>query len=324
MKSNYTPLLAILLIAVFFMSGCASQESPTKAPTTTQPAETPKTTPPATQPTAPSGIEQRQITESSKSVPQIKQEALNVTYDTLFRNNERYIGKTIYFKGQIVQIQEISTNNYILRVATKESSFGSYFEDVIFVNYEGKRLLEDDIIEIWGKVEGLKSYTAVLGNEVTIPEMKALHTELSQKAAAKTPEQYEEKYNQNAKISGEIIKKGNFEITLVNYGFYTHLKYDTWGDEVTDFRVDLKVKNAGSEKDSFSTYDGVIISGSNQYERSFNSNLDSSNVYPGIIKEGYLIFEDVPKTLTGQIKIITGTSYDASYNKLTYEFNVQI
>jgi len=136
---------------------------------------------------------------------------------------------------------------------------------------------------------------------------------------------YDEQYNKNAKINGEVVKKGNFEITLVKYGFYTHLKYDTWGDEVTDFRVDLKIKNIGSEKDSFSTYDAVIVSGSNQYEMSFsNSKLDSSDIYPEIIKEGYLIFEDIPDTLTGQIKIIAGTSYDTSYNELTYEFNVQI
>lgn len=135
---------------------------------------------------------------------------------------------------------------------------------------------------------------------------------------------YFEQYNKNAKTSGEVISKGNFEVTLVKYGFYTHLKYDTWGDEVTEFRVDLKVKNIGSEKDSFSNYDAVILSGTNQYERSYNSNLDSSDIYSGIVKEGYLIFDNVPKTLTGQIKIIAGTSYDVSYNKLTYEFNVQI
>lgn len=300
MKLNYIPLLAILLIAVVFVSGCTQQA------------------------TTPSGTEQKQTTQPSKSIAEIKQEATTVEYDELFRNNEKYIGTTIHFKGQILQTQEILTDNYILRVATKKSSIGNYFEDVIFVNYKGKRLLEDDIIEVWGKVKGLKSYTAVLGNEVTIPEVNTLHVELSQKAAAKTSEQYEEEYNQNAKVSGEVIKRGSFEITLVKYGFYTHLKYDTWGDEVTDFRADLKVKNIGSEKDSFSTYDAVIISGSNQYERSFNSKLDSSDIHPGIIKEGYLIFEDVPKTLTGQIKIIVGTSYDTSYNKLTYEFDVQI
>jgi len=135
---------------------------------------------------------------------------------------------------------------------------------------------------------------------------------------------YSDQFNKNAIISGEVIKKGNFEVTLVKYGFFTHLKYDTLGDEVTDFRVDLKIKNIASEKDSFRSYDAVILSGTNQYERSYNSKLESSDIYPGIVKEGYIIFEDIPETLVGQIKIIAGTSLDDSYNKLTYEYIVKI
>lgn len=56
MKLNYIPLLAILLIGVVFVSGCISPESPTKAPTTTQPSETQETTPPTTQPTTPTEL----------------------------------------------------------------------------------------------------------------------------------------------------------------------------------------------------------------------------------------------------------------------------
>ncbi len=44
MKLNYISLLAILLIGMVFLSSCMSQESPTKAPTTTQPSDTPETT----------------------------------------------------------------------------------------------------------------------------------------------------------------------------------------------------------------------------------------------------------------------------------------
>ena len=38
------------------MSGCVSQESPSKAPTTTQQSETPETTPPTAQPTTPAEL----------------------------------------------------------------------------------------------------------------------------------------------------------------------------------------------------------------------------------------------------------------------------
>lgn len=134
---------------------------------------------------------------------------------------------------------------------------------------------------------------------------------------------YEDEYNKNAKVNGTTKTKGNFEITLVKYGFFTHLKYGTWGEEVTDFRVDLKVKNIGTDIGSFNTYDDTVISGSNQYKIS-DSELDTSDMYPGVIKEGYLLFKEVPKTLSGPVKIIAGSSYNAAYHKLTTEFDVVV
>ena len=134
---------------------------------------------------------------------------------------------------------------------------------------------------------------------------------------------YETEYNKTAIVSGEVIKKGNFEVTLVKYGYYTHLEFDIYGDEVTDFRVDLIVKNISSKKDSFSVFEAALLSGSNQYKYSFNSKIDTADIFAGVIKEGYILFEDVPDTLSGTIKIIPGTAYDSSYNQINYEFNVE-
>jgi hypothetical protein len=134
---------------------------------------------------------------------------------------------------------------------------------------------------------------------------------------------YENVYNKTAIVSGEVIKKGNFEITLVKYGYYTHLKYDIYGDEVTDFRIDLIVKNISSKKDSFYIYEAALISGSNQYKYSYKSKIDTADIFAGIVKEGYILFEDVPNTLSGTVKIIPGIAYDSSYNQINYEFDVE-
>ena len=40
--------------------------------------------------------------------------------------------------------------------------------------YEGERLLEEDTIEFIGKSVGLKTYSAILRNSVTIPDMKVV------------------------------------------------------------------------------------------------------------------------------------------------------
>jgi len=118
------------------------------------------------------------------SVAEIKSTALEVSYDDLMRYNENYIGKIVYYPGgEIFQVAEGDGDRYTLLVSTKVYLY--YSEDNVYVNYEGERLLEGDIVDLWGKVKGLKTYTAVLGNEVTIPELDALHVELVTKAGEK-------------------------------------------------------------------------------------------------------------------------------------------
>jgi len=140
---------------------------------------------------------------------------------------------------------------------------------------------------------------------------------------------YEAKYLQSSKTIGKTMSEGNFEVTLVRVGYFTHLQYDTWGDEVTDFRADIKVKNIVTESESFNSYDAAMIVGSTQYSYSYDSEFDGSNIYPDIIKEGYLLFKDVPKGLNGQIKIIAGSSYYMpedihSWENVLYTFTIQI
>ncbi|KAF5410639.1 MAG: hypothetical protein U9N46_03080 [Euryarchaeota archaeon] len=108
------------------------------------------------------------------TIEEIKSNASVISYDDLMRHNDVYVGDIIYYRGEILQVSERRTDTYILRVATKQSTYG-YHDDIIYVNYKGDRLLEGDLIDIWGKSKGLKTYEAILGNQITIPEIDSLH-----------------------------------------------------------------------------------------------------------------------------------------------------
>lgn len=108
------------------------------------------------------------------TVDQLKSTAMTVSYDDLFRNNEQYTGKIVKIRGKIIQSQN-SGNEYVFRVGTKPEY---YYEDIIYLNYNGPRFIEGDTVDIWGKVNGLKTYSAVLGNSVTVPEITSNHMEL--------------------------------------------------------------------------------------------------------------------------------------------------
>jgi len=107
--------------------------------------------------------------------------AVLVPYDDLFRHNEDYIDYIIFFRGEIIQVADI-WNQTVWRVATHESEYFGYAGDVIWVNYEGPRFLEGDIVDIYGRVKGLRTYTAIFGQQVTVPEVDSLHVELVQQA----------------------------------------------------------------------------------------------------------------------------------------------
>jgi hypothetical protein len=124
-----------------------------------------------------------------------KAQAVTIPYDDLFRYNEQHVGKTVRYVGKVLQVQEKEClifcdeddKGYALRVAVTKGSYGLW-DDPIWVDYNGtERFLEDDIVTVWGVVEGLQKYTAVLGNQVTIPKLKALDIQLGEISNPRIP-----------------------------------------------------------------------------------------------------------------------------------------
>jgi hypothetical protein len=108
--------------------------------------------------------------------------AASITYDDLFRNNERHVGKLVGFAGEIVQVLDGGGGKYQLRVNVTNTGF--IWVDTVFLRYTGPRLLEDDVIEFVGNVTGLLTYETVLGAKVTIPDIEAVNVRLVAKGAA--------------------------------------------------------------------------------------------------------------------------------------------
>lgn len=114
------------------------------------------------------------------SPEQIKADAVEIDYRELFRNVEQHIGKTIKFSGEIIQNSEQTVlfgDSYrVFRIRLDGDA-----SDVIWSEYHGEeRFLEDDAVTIWGKVEGIKSYTTVMNAKVEIPSVTIQLIELDE------------------------------------------------------------------------------------------------------------------------------------------------
>ena len=76
-----------------------------------------------------------------------------------------------------------SHTNINLRIAITEHTYGYAATDVVYVKYKKfdkaeDRILEDDIITVWGQLNGTYTYKAVNGSQITIPLLEAIAWEL--------------------------------------------------------------------------------------------------------------------------------------------------
>ena len=114
-----------------------------------------------------------------KEVTDFKASCQTYTYKDIARNPSNYNGKNMKFTGKVLQVSESSSwfssdkNATILLNVTKDE-YG-FYDDTIYCNYTYKdgedKILEDDIITIYGTCKGETSYYTVLGAKNTIPEI---------------------------------------------------------------------------------------------------------------------------------------------------------
>jgi len=103
--------------------------------------------------------------------------ATAVPYKELARYPEKYKGQPIKIKGKVSQVIS-KFGGSDLRMFTGQSKYSDdlWFEDDIYVDYKApnERILEDDIITVYGYADGIQEYTTVLGAQRAIPKIKAV------------------------------------------------------------------------------------------------------------------------------------------------------
>lgn len=130
----------------------------------------------------------------------------------------------------------------------------------------------------------------------------------------------EEKYAKTATTINQMLTKGSFEVVVNKIGFINVTQYSTTKQYL---RVDMTVRNVGSEREYFSPSGTVLLTGQGkQYETSYGGTLGTySQMYPGITKSGYILFENVPTTETG-IKLVFELGHDENYDSYKFQYNL--
>lgn len=110
-----------------------------------------------------------------------KQQCKTYTYDQIARNPDDYKFQNAKFQGKVIQVIE-SGNNITMRLNVTRGRYS--WSDTIYVQYSRKdssesRILEDDIITVYGILTGTVTYQSVFGAPITIPAMRCSYIDRS-------------------------------------------------------------------------------------------------------------------------------------------------
>ena len=144
------------------------------------------------------------------------------------------------------------------------------------------------------------SYTTELGvemsSEASIGIPKLSSTEIA--------EAYDNEYKSTATDVGKSAEKYLFKATVLRMGFFKKVSGD---DTKVYFRVDVTIENKGAVEETFKTSTAKLTIGGNSYAPSTAGTLAGGKIKGKTTQSGYLLFEDVPTTITGTKTIRTGT-----------------
>ena len=103
-----------------------------------------------------------------------KAQAEEIPYKTLFRYAEENTGKLVYYEGNVVQVIE-GRGGLQLRVNVTLGGVGLW-TDIVFLRYADPpvRVLDGDLIEFIGRMNGTITYESIFGADVTIPDITVL------------------------------------------------------------------------------------------------------------------------------------------------------
>ena len=104
---------------------------------------------------------------AKKAEEEAKGYETGITYDQLARTPDKYEGSKVKFYGKVIQVIE-GDGSVQIRLAVNDD-----YDHVVFCEYDSgivsSRVLEDDMITIYGISAGTISYQSTMGGQITIP-----------------------------------------------------------------------------------------------------------------------------------------------------------
>ncbi len=119
------------------------------------------------------------VKEAAEKEAQMKEYSADYGYTQIARDPDSYSGVKMKFRGEVLQEGDAGSGVRYIRLAVN-----SDYDAVLFVTYDKAivdyKILEDDIITVYGECMGDYTYETVMGAEVTIPWINANIIDMSE------------------------------------------------------------------------------------------------------------------------------------------------
>lgn len=117
--------------------------------------------------------EEEEKLKKQQEEKEFKESCKTYTFEQIARNPNNFKGTNVKLTGEVVQVIEGLYSNSLRVNITKKGTYSTYYTDTVYVNYvleEGEdKILENDIITLYGTSQGDYSYTSTIGSTVTLP-----------------------------------------------------------------------------------------------------------------------------------------------------------
>ena len=128
---------------------------------------------------------EEQERKKQEEIQNFKDSCDSYTYEQLARNPDKVKGKNVKVTGEVIQVVNNNTSTELRVNITKNEAYSvTSYSDTIYVVYTPKagedKILEDDIITIYGISEGDTSYTSSLNIKITLPKINAKYIEIDE------------------------------------------------------------------------------------------------------------------------------------------------
>ena len=127
--------------------------------------------------------QEEEIARKQQEESEFKATCQTYTFEQMARNPENFKGTNVKVTGEVVQAL-YGTSGVDLRVnITKEGTYTTYYTDTIYVVYYPEagedKILEGDVITIYGTSQGDYTYTSTLGASINLPLVYGKYIELN-------------------------------------------------------------------------------------------------------------------------------------------------